>query len=206
MRRPIDTAPRNGEDIWVEDATGAVEVAFWSSKTGKRVWKDGSPIDNAPTHWYPATEDVDPEDEPSGRPFAVAVILIPVIVVGAALLGALDPFSAQTIPNMTRTGGESVLSLDQRPDIASGSQAVLQHEVTGALMLAVPVSMVRLDEDAPRSVALAGELTGARRELEIAELRQSLQQERERSAVPVAEAKAAQPGTANAEQQRRAFE
>ncbi|MCK1745417.1 hypothetical protein IVA80_32790 [Bradyrhizobium sp. 139] len=271
MRRPIDTAPRN-EDIWLEDATGVVEIAHWSPEAGKWVWKDGSPINNAPTHWYPgypATEDVDPEDEPSGSPFAAAVILIPVIFVGAAMLGVFDPFKARTIHDVTRIGGESVFSLDQRPDIASGSQALLQREATGPLMLAVPASMVRqqLDENSPRSDALASELAAAHRELdeavqrthtaenvveelrkslqeeqarraelanelagarreidarnaqsrnaddvasqqrdaaagEIAELQQSLQQERQRSVLLVKQANAAQAAAANAEQQR----
>ncbi|WP_157461170.1 MULTISPECIES: hypothetical protein [Bradyrhizobium] len=196
MRRPIDTAPRSGEGIWVEDATGAAEVGHWSPEAGKWVWQNGSPINPAPTHWHPAMEDVDPEDERSGGSLVAAAILIPVIFVGASLLGVFTPFTAQ--PDMTRIGGESALSLDQRPEIATGSLALLQREASEALMQAEPASVVqpsqRLDEDAPRIVAPANELAEAHRELDEAvqrthtaeiaaeELRKSLQQEQAHSA------------------------
>jgi len=196
MRRPIDTAPRSGEGIWVEDATGAAEVGHWSPEAGKWVWQDGSPINPAPTHWHPAMEDVDPEDERSGGSLVAAAILIPVIFVGASLLGVFTPFTAQ--PDMTRIRGESALSLDQRPEIATGSLALLQREASEALMQAEPASVVqpsqRLDEDAPRIVAPANELAEAHRELDEAvqrtptaeiaaeELRKSLQQEQAHSA------------------------
>ncbi|WP_027571107.1 hypothetical protein [Bradyrhizobium sp. WSM1743] len=198
MRRSIDTAPRDGENIWIEDAAGAVEAGHWSPKAGGWVGKDGSPICFSPTHWYPETDDVDPEDEKSGSSLAAAVVLVPVIFVGVALLGAFDPFKAQPVPEMTRINGESAVALSQRSEIATGSLAVLQRDTTEALMLAVPASAVRAgqgpDADAPRSDALAGELAGARKELDEAvqrtrtaemvaeELRQSLQQEQARSA------------------------
>lgn len=269
MRRPIDTAPRSGDDIWVEDATGAVEVGHWSPEAGKWVWQDGSPIDPAPTHWYLVAEDVDPEDEKSGGSLVVAAILIPVVFVAASLFGVFTPFTAQQ--TMTHIGSESALSLDGKPDITAGSPALLQREASGALMQAEPASVVRpsqrLDEDAPRiealvnelaearrelddavkrthaaeiaaeevrkslqqeqahSAKLANELAGARREIdagnarsrqaddvaaqqkdaaarEIAELQQSLQQERQRSGLLVKQANAAQAAAASAEQER----
>jgi hypothetical protein len=201
MRRPIDIAPRNGEDIWVEDAAGAVEAAHWSCEEGKWVWTDGSPIDIAPTHWYPATEDVDPEDEPSGSSLAAAVILIVAIFVGATLLGVFEPFNARTVQDATRIDGESVVSLGRQAEIATNSQAALQLETTGAPMLAVPASTGRqqLVDDSPRSDPLASELAGARKELDEAvqrtqaaemateQLRQSLQQEQAHSAALVDE-------------------
>lgn len=122
MRRPIDTAPRSGDDIWVEDATGAVEVGHWSPEAGKWVWQDGSLIDPAPTHWYLVAEDVDPEDEKSGGSLVVAAILIPVVFVAASLFGVFTPFTAQQ--TMTHIGSESALSLDGKPDITAGSPAL----------------------------------------------------------------------------------
>lgn len=203
MRRPIDTAPRNGEGIWVEDATGAVEVGHWSSEAGKWVWQDGSPINPAPTHWCPAIEEADPEEERSGSWLVAVAIFVPIILVGASLLGVFEPFNAQTFPDMTRIGSESALSLDQRPEITTGSLAPLQNETAGALMHAEPASVVRaqqrLDENAPRVEALANQLAEAHRELdetvqrtqaaEIAaeELQKSLQQEQAHSAALVNE-------------------
>ncbi|MGY4484476.1 hypothetical protein ACVWWR_003667 [Bradyrhizobium sp. LM3.2] len=199
MRRPIDIAPRNGEDIWVEDAAGAVEAAHWSCEEGKWVWTDGSPIDIAPTHWYPATEDVDPEDEPSGSSLAAAVILIVAIFVGATLLGVFEPFNARTAQEATRIDGESVVSLGRQAEIATNSQATPQPETIGAPVLAVPASTGRqqLVDDSPRSDPRASELAGARKELDEAvqrtqaaemateQLRQSLQQEQAHSAALV---------------------
>lgn len=196
MRRPIDTAPKNGQDIWLEDATGAVEVGHWSPEAGRWVWQDGSPINGVPTHWYLATEDVDPEDERSGGSFLAAAILIPAILVGASALGVFGPFGARPFPETTRVGVESVL-LDQRPDILIGSPALLRRDATGSLMEEGPVSVMRaaqrLDEDALRSEALANELAAAQRELDeavqrthaaevaVEELRKSLRQEQARS-------------------------
>lgn len=271
MRRPIDIAPRNGEDIWAEDATGAVEVGHWSVEAGTWVWQDGSPIKPAPTHWYQVAEDVEPEDERSGSWMVAAAIFVPVILLGASLLGVFEPFRAQPFSEVTRFGGEGAASLDQRPDITIGSLALLRREATGAPMEGDLASVVharqRLDEDAlrsealanelaearteldeavrraqaveiaaaelrksiqqeqARSVELANELAGARREIdtriaqahsaddvaaqqrdaaagEIAELQQSLQQERQRSALLVRQANAAQVAAASAEQQR----
>lgn len=198
MRRSIDIAPRDGEGIWIEDAAGAVEAGHWSIEAGRWVGKDGSPISLSPTHWYPETEDIDPEEAKSGGSLVAAVVLVSLIFVGVALLGAFDPFKAQTIPEMTRIDGESAIGLGQRPEIATGSLALVQGETTGALMQAVPAGTVGprqgLDSDAPRSDVLFGELAGARRELDEAvqrtqtaeiaaeELRQSLQQEQARSA------------------------
>ncbi|MET4215336.1 hypothetical protein ACVWWG_002554 [Bradyrhizobium sp. LB7.2] len=201
MRRPIDIAPRNGEDIWVEDAAGAVEAAHWSCEEGKWVWTDGSPIDIAPTHWYPATEDVDPEDEPSGSSLAAAVILIVAIFVGATLLGVFEPFNARTVQDATRIDSESVVSLGRQAEIATNSQAASQPETIGAPVLAVPASTggQQLVDDSPRSDPLASELAGARKELDEAaqrtqaaemateQLRQSLQQEQAHSAALVDE-------------------
>ncbi|MCK1545087.1 hypothetical protein IVA87_27645 [Bradyrhizobium sp. 147] len=255
----------------MEDATGAVEVGHWSSEAGKWVWQDGSPINPAPTHWCPVIEDADPEEERSGSWLVAVAIFVPIILVGASLLGVFEPFNAQTLPDMTRIGSESALSLDQRPEITTGSLALLQHETAGALMHAEPASVVRaqqrLDENAPRvealanqlaeahrvldeqvlrtqtvevaaeelrkslqqeqahSAALVNELAEARREIdagkaqsrkadevaaqqreaaagEIAELQQSLQQERQRSGLLVKQANTAQAAAASAEQQR----
>ncbi|TQF32378.1 hypothetical protein [Bradyrhizobium sp. UNPA324] len=197
-----------------------------------------------------------------------AAILVPVIYL-AALLGVFTPFTAQS--DMTRIGGESAVSLDQRLEITTGSLALLQREATEAPMQAEQASVVqpspRLDEDAPRIEApanelveahrkldeavqrtqtaeiaaeklqkslqqeqarnaeLANELAGVRRELdagnaqsrkaddvatqqrdaaarEIAELQQSLQQERQKSGLLVKQANAAQAAAASAEQER----
>lgn len=200
MRQSIDTAPRAGEDIRVEDAT--VNVAHWSPEASKWDCKDGSPINIAPGHEYPIAEDVPQEGEQVRS--SLAVFLMPVVVLGAALLGVFEPFTTATIPEVTRLEGESANGLDRRPEIAPGSQALLQREVPGALNPMLPLSMVRPrphpEDDALRSDTRASELAGVRSAPGVltnnsdsqadqfrlaaattAELRQSLQQEREKS-------------------------
>ncbi|WP_439401039.1 hypothetical protein ACNJYA_27575 [Bradyrhizobium sp. DASA03068] len=196
MRRSIDTAPRDRENTRIEDAAG--ELGHGSLETGRWVAKDGSPIGFSPTPLDPETQDVDPEEATSGSSLVAAVVLVPLIFIGVTLLGAFDPFKAQTTLEMTRIDGGSAAGLDQRPDIGTGSLAFLQSETSEVLVQAVSASTAgprqRLDADAPRSDALSGELAGARSELDEAvqrthaaeiaaeELRQSLQQEQARGA------------------------
>ncbi|UPJ60294.1 hypothetical protein [Bradyrhizobium sp. 192] len=190
MRRPIDTAPRDGEDISVEITAGAVEAARWSSDVGKWAWKHGTPTDIAPIHSYPETEDGDPENEP-GSSVAAAVFLVPIIFIGAALLGSFDPFNSRVGEDAVHIDVGSILSLDRYAEIKTDSQTALQQETTRDSMLAAEqgIGRRRLIEDTPRSEALGGELAEARKELGVAkqraqaaeaateQLRQSLQQE-----------------------------
>src|SRR6516164_9213658 len=54
MRRVIESAPRDGKFVILEeDAGGNQGVARWSSEAGGWVGEDGEPINIAPTHWYP---------------------------------------------------------------------------------------------------------------------------------------------------------
>ncbi|SHL05236.1 hypothetical protein SAMN05444159_4869 [Bradyrhizobium lablabi] len=54
MRRTIETAPRDGNVIIVEDdARGTYDVVHWSAETGEWVGENGEPTKIAPSHWYP---------------------------------------------------------------------------------------------------------------------------------------------------------
>ena len=53
MRRVIETAPRDGKAILLEDdASGEYAVARWSAEANDWVWESGEPIQIAATHWY----------------------------------------------------------------------------------------------------------------------------------------------------------
>jgi hypothetical protein len=53
MRRTIETAPRDGNAIILEDdASGTYDVAHWSAETGEWVGENGKPGKIKPTHWY----------------------------------------------------------------------------------------------------------------------------------------------------------
>src|SRR3984893_2357711 len=58
MRRTIETAPRDGDVIIVEDdARGSYDVAHWSAETGEWVGENGEPTKITPSHWYPMPGD-----------------------------------------------------------------------------------------------------------------------------------------------------
>ena len=153
----MDTAPKDRENTRIEDAAGAVELGHGSPETGRSVAKDGSPTCSSPSQWYLETGAVDPEEATSGRSLVAAVVLVPLIFIGVALLGALDPFKAQTSLEMMRVDGGSAAGLDQRPDVETGSPAFLQSETSGISMPVVAASTAeapqRLDADAPRNGA-----------------------------------------------------
>jgi hypothetical protein len=53
MRRAIETAPRDGKAILLEDdASGEYAVARWSAEVNDWVGESGEPIQIAATHWY----------------------------------------------------------------------------------------------------------------------------------------------------------
>ena len=60
MRQTISTVPMDGKFLILEDdATGAREVARWSTKEGGWVGEDGEPSKITPTHWHPVSVDED---------------------------------------------------------------------------------------------------------------------------------------------------
>ena len=59
MRETIETAPRDGSAIILEDdAKGTFDVAHWSSEAGEWVAENGELIMITPSsHWYPIPGD-----------------------------------------------------------------------------------------------------------------------------------------------------
>ena len=54
MRYAIETAPKDGKGVIIEDdASGTYDVAHWSAEAGEWVGKDGEPSKITPTHWRP---------------------------------------------------------------------------------------------------------------------------------------------------------
>src|ERR1043165_9558010 len=65
MREPIETAPRNGEFLIIEDGTrGTIAVARWSAEASQWLYEDGVPSQLSATHWHSA-QDNDGECTPS---------------------------------------------------------------------------------------------------------------------------------------------
>jgi hypothetical protein len=52
MRHPIDTAPKDGKFVILEDdVSGSFEFAQWSAEAGQWVRENGKPSEITPTHW-----------------------------------------------------------------------------------------------------------------------------------------------------------
>src|SRR5258708_7466111 len=58
MRRTIETAPRDGQAIILEDdESGTYDVAHWSAEAGEWVAENGEPSKITPTHWHPMSRE-----------------------------------------------------------------------------------------------------------------------------------------------------
>src|ERR1700681_1611648 len=204
MRQGIETAPRDGQDIVVEDdARVAYDVAHWSSEADDWVWKNGQPIKIRPTHWSPITKhEYFQDDEQSSGPFQVTrarrsfrTSLDAATLVAAALIGvyfrseivaSMTQYADQgSISRMSAIGGQEILErvrravdgldLNLRPEAATASQSLGQRETAAARSeLEKTAALSRKSDDE----------AAQRRQTEAAaeELKQSLQQERQRSA------------------------
>src|SRR5882672_8114995 len=71
MRQAIETAPKDGSAIILEDdASGTYDVAHWSPGAGEWVGENGEPIKITPSHWFPlpVNKYLRHEDEGSSAP------------------------------------------------------------------------------------------------------------------------------------------
>ena len=58
MRREIETAPKDGKLVILEDdAAGSFELGRWSTKENAWVSEDGKPVTITPAHWLPLRRD-----------------------------------------------------------------------------------------------------------------------------------------------------
>src|SRR5262245_13910591 len=75
MRQPIDTAPRDGNVVILEDdAAGTYDVAHWSPEVGDWITESGQPSKITPSHWHPIPIDRYQEqagEAPSKRLFSL---------------------------------------------------------------------------------------------------------------------------------------
>ncbi len=75
MRHAIETAPRDGEVVLLEDdASGNCALARWSPEAGGWVGENGEPSEITPTHWHPVprVQHLLQEHHESGGPFQVS--------------------------------------------------------------------------------------------------------------------------------------
>jgi hypothetical protein len=86
MRHTIETAPRDGNAIILEDyPSGTYDVAHWSPEAAEWIGENGEPSKITPSHWYPLQGDnflpqgLDISSSPSqaGRRWRAASSLFP---------------------------------------------------------------------------------------------------------------------------------
>ena len=189
MRQPIETAPKDGRDIWVEDDRAAYDVAHWSSETKQWVWKNGGAIRITPTHWSPIPEPQYQEGEQLSSPLQVVRVrrwstayLIAAAQVVAALIGVY--FRTEMVAFATRyadlldvvdtgtVGGRESLGTPRAPDAdlreaASASQSFGPRETTAALVQdagaarhAIPASTAQFRQALEQETLLSDALAG----------------------------------------------
>lgn len=176
MRQPIDTAPRDGTAIILEDdASGIYEVAHWLAGAGEWVGENGEPTPITPTHWQRIRRDqyLPRQDERSrnqsrvGRVRRLPVSSITVTFFVVALIVVF--FRAEVTAYATRYAGrEDVFGVVGGLDVQKAAAKAARS----------------FEEERKKAEALALEAAAARKELATSteQLLQALDEERARSA------------------------
>jgi hypothetical protein len=183
MRHTIETAPRDGKVIILEDdASGTYDVGHWSPEAREWVGENGEPKKITPTHWHPMLRDryLLQEDRRSSNPSQVgrarrrlAASSITATLIAAALIGLY--FRPEVAAHVTRYAGQLAgVSMNDEQVVAQGTQLPSQDSKTAlpaprqteANQASVPVEA----QEAPQiqQVAVAS----------VPEARQSLKEER----------------------------
>ena len=104
MRQMIDTAPRDGNVVILEDdAAGTYDVAHWSPEAGEWVSESGEPSKLAASHWHPMPSDKyhQHEDEGSSSPHRAGR------VASRGRRNSLFPFSLRRVESERPATGDS---------------------------------------------------------------------------------------------------
>src|SRR5215207_8393626 len=86
MRQTVETAPRDGTIVILEDGASATyDVAYWSAEAGRWVSENGEPSKIAPSHWHQRHGDYQyflQENDRRPRRFAAFPIAVGLLVLG----------------------------------------------------------------------------------------------------------------------------
>ena len=212
MRHAIDTAPRDGQAVIVEnDSTGSYDVAHWSDQVGQWVAENGEPSKVTPTHWHPIPKYFQQEHDESStssqrrrsssRSWRL-VTACTVALIAAALIRVYLGFERETLLPGEESRKTELLALRQQPEAdqataRAGTQKAVQARQ--AMEASVPQRRQSLENEPPREV-LANEPSETQRAIEgidvqlqaeAANSARSLEQERQNMAAPAQEAAAA---------------
>ncbi len=126
MRHAIDTAPRDGQAVIVEnDSTGSYDVAHWSDQVGQWVAENGEPSKVTPTHWHPIPKYFQQEHDKSStssqrrrsssRSWRL-VTACAVALIAAALIRVYLGFERETLLPGEESRKTELLALRQQPE------------------------------------------------------------------------------------------
>jgi hypothetical protein len=127
MRHTIETAPRDGKVIILEDdASGTYDVGHWSPQAREWVGENGEPSKISPTHWYPVLRDryLLQQDEKSSNPGRARRLLtassITATLIATALIGLY--FRTEVPAYVTRQAGQDWFSVIDDRVVAQSTQ------------------------------------------------------------------------------------
>ena len=144
MRQTIDTAPRDGNVVILEDdAAGTYDVAHWSPEAGEWISESGEPSKITPTHWRPMPHDeyLPQEHEESSNPSRlgpssprarrlVTACLITAALIAAALIRLYFDFEQETLLPREASRKTELLALRQRTESAPFAAHGCDHRTT----------------------------------------------------------------------------
>ena len=216
MRQEIETAPRNGTTVILEDdASGTYDVAHWSAEAGRWVGENGEPSNITPTHWHqrPRDQYLLQGDERQPRRFSA----LPIVAVGVLLMGLMglyfEVFDSEAV--VSKQDSHKTTLTFRQPAEADHSRVKAGTQVKQAVE--APPQEARQSVTTGQSTeSLTNEpaenrsaIDGLDRQLqaEVANSAQSFEQDQQRTTVLAREATAARnEPAASAEQHRQALE
>jgi hypothetical protein len=190
MRRTIETAPRDGNVIILEDdAKGTYDVAHWSPEAGEWVGENGEPTKITPSHWYPMLDSIflPLEHYGSSKPSQVgpspaaparryATPSIAAALVAVALIGTY--FHAEVAVFVTRYAGQQDIFGGSTIGEQVGAQATQlpSHDSQKTDLSAAP-QQVEADQASPQARAQEAAQVEPVTVASVPEARRSMEQE-----------------------------
>ena len=183
MRRMIESAPRDGKFVILEeDAGGDQGVARWSSEAGGWVGENGEPIKITPTYWYPTQGENHllqgrdfsfflrqaAEQQATARDVLASCSVAAGPVIGAELGAQTTPVEAKRISRARWRFAVSLLAASLFAAAFTGMyfRAEVPYEVA-QLRKVADANAAELQQERDHSAALASELTTARRDFDV---------------------------------------
>ncbi|MDB4873247.1 MAG: hypothetical protein JWL97_4251, partial [Gemmatimonadales bacterium] len=191
MRHPIETVPRNGKAVVLEDEkTATVDVASWSAETLAWLSENGELCKITPTHWHTLRRKCE-SDGPSGSKAAAVDIVEDKKEPGEAQR-AKPAWRRFAAASMAAILAASLIGMYFRTDVAS---YVTRHaNLWHILRIGKIGGHVDQERQLESNAALAEDLAAARREMiaSAAQYRQGLAEERDGGAALASELAMAQ--------------